>query len=83
MSHTLHNKPEDRSDTISLPGDRVSRRKLLGDRELKHKKNMLSNQDLSNSNEQIQNGGTEDEIGDGLFDRFSLARRTLNRNSIR
>ena len=83
MAHTFHNKSDDRSDTISLPGDRVSRRKLLGDRELLLKKNKLSTQDLSNSNEKIQNGGTEDDMGDGLFDRFPLARKTLNRNSIR
>ena len=81
--HTFSNKSEDRSDTISLPGERVSRRRLLGDRELRIKNNRLSEQDLSNSNERLSNGGMEDELGDGLFDRFSLARKTLDRNSIR
>ena len=86
---TLHhyNKPEDRSDTVSLPGERSSSRRkfreALGDRELIHKKKEASTQDLSNSNERLQNGGKEEDLGNGLFDRFSLARRTLDRNSIR
>ena len=86
---TLHhyNKPEDRSDTVSLPGERSSSRRkfreVLGDRELMLKKKELSTQDLSNSNDRIQNGGKDEELGNGLFDRFSLARKTLDRNSIR
>ena len=79
-------KPEDRSDTVSLPGEVSSRRKfrqVLGDRELMIKQNKLSTQDLSDSNEKLQNGGKEDDLGNGLFDRFSLARKTLDRNSIR
>ena len=82
-NHGFQNRPDDRSDTVSLPGERASRRKLLGDRELMLKKNKLATQDLSESNENVQNGGTDEEFGDGLFDRFSLARKTLNRNSIR
>ena len=84
----LHNtKSDDRSDTVSLPGERVSSRRkfreVLGDRELMLKKKELSTQDLSNSNDRIQNGGKDEELGNGLFDRFSLARKTLDRNSIR
>lgn len=78
----MHNRSEDRSDTISLPGERTSRRKLLGDRELMLKKNKLATQDVSNSNERTQNA-VEEELGNGVFDRFSLARKTLDRNSIR
>ena len=82
-----YNKPEDRSDTVSLPGERSSSRRkfreVLGDRELMLKKKEASTQDLSNSNERMQNGGKEEDLGNGLFDRFSLARRTLDRNSIR
>ena len=92
LSHNLHtnhipkNKlAEDRSDTVSLPGDRgdPSKRKfrqVLGDRELMLKQNKLSTQDLSGSNEKLEK---DEEMGSGLFDRFSLARKTLDRNSIR
>jgi len=81
----VNHSSDDRSDTISLPGERASsRRKLLGDRELMLKKNKLSTQDLSNnSNETKEVGQQEEDFGDGLFDRFSIARKTLNRNSIR
>ena len=83
-----HNKSlEDKSDTVSLPGERSRRkfREVLGDRELMLKKKELSTQDLSNSNERLSNGGNnkEDDLGNGLFDRFSLARKTLDRSSIR
>ena len=85
-----HNRSfDDKSDTVSLPGERSSSRRkfreVLGDRELMLKKKELSTQDLSNSNERISNGGNnkEDDLGNGLFDRFSLARKTLDRNSIR
>ena len=78
---------EDKSDTVSLPGDRSSSRRkfreVLGDRELMLKKKEQSTQDLSNSNERLSNGGKEEDLGNGLFDRFSLARKTLDRNSIR
>ena len=92
LSHNLHtnhipkNKlAEDISDTVSLPGDRgdSSKRKfrqVLGDRELMLKQNKLSTQDLSTSNEKLEK---DEEMGSGLFDRFSLARKTLDRNSIR
>ena len=92
LSHNLHtnhipkNKlAEDISDTVSLPGDRgdSSKRKfrqVLGDRELMLKQNKLSTQDLSGSNEKLEK---DEEMGSGLFDRFSLARKTLDRSSIR
>ena len=44
------------------------------------KQNKLSTQDLSGSNEKLEK---DEEMGSGLFDRFSLARKTLDRNSIR
>ena len=83
-----HNRSlEDKSDTVSLPGERSSSRRkfreVLGDRELMLKKKEQSTQDLSNSNERLSNGGKEEDLGNGLFDRFSLARKTLDRNSIR
>ena len=81
QQHT-HNNPEDRSDTMSLPGERAMRRKPLGDRELMLKKNKLTTQDMLGSNEPIHHE-TEEELGNGLFDRFSLARKTLDRTSIR
>ena len=95
QQHTLlpngglhHNKSlEDKSDTVSLPGERSRRkfREVLTDRELMLKKKELSTQDLSNSNDRLSNGGNnkEDDLGNGLFDRFSLARKTLDRSSIR
>ena len=53
----------------------------LGDREMLLKKKKASNTDLAEG----RNASTdlEDELGSGLFDRFSSARKTLNRNSIR
>ena len=95
QQHTLHpngglhhNKSlEDKSDTVSLPGERSRRkfREVLTVRELMLKKKELSTQDLSNSNDRLSNGGNnkEDDLGNGLFDRFSLARKTLDRSSIR
>ena len=50
----------------------------LGDRELAMKKKRASNNDLSEGRTDL-----EDELGSGLFDRFSSARKTLNRSSIR
>merc|ERR1719336_963920 len=53
----------------------------LGDREMLLKKKKASNSDLSEG----RNAATdlEDELGSGLFDRFSSARKTLNKSSIR
>ena len=53
----------------------------LGDREMLLKKKKASNTDLAEG----RNASTdlEDELGSGLFDRFSSARKTLNRSSIR
>ena len=53
----------------------------LGDREMLLKKKKESNTDLSEG----RNATTdlEDELGSGLFDRFSTARKTINRNSMR
>jgi len=53
----------------------------LGDREMLLKKKKASNSDLSEG----RNAATdlEDELGSGLFDRFSSARKTLNKSTIR
>merc|ERR1719336_2752141 len=53
----------------------------LGDRELAMKKKRASNNDLSEGRKSATD--LEDELGSGLFDRFSSARKTLNRSSIR
>merc|ERR1719410_966081 len=53
----------------------------LGDRELAMKKKRASNNDLSETRKSTTD--LEDELGSGLFDRFSSARKTLNRSSIR
>lgn len=53
----------------------------LGDRELAMKKKRASNNDLSEGRRATTD--LEDELGSGLFDRFSSARKTLNRSSIR
>ena len=53
----------------------------LGDRELAMKKKRASNTDLSEGRRSTTD--LEDELGSGLFDRFSSARKTLNRSSIR
>merc|ERR1719328_1053558 len=51
----------------------------LGDREMLLKKKKASNSDLSEG----RNAATDLEDDVGIFDRFSSARKTLNRNSIR
>merc|ERR550534_1063243 len=51
----------------------------LGDREMLLKKKRASNTDLSEG----RNAATDLEDDVGIFDRFSSARKTLNRNSIR
>merc|ERR1719471_2718100 len=53
----------------------------LGDREMLLKKKKASNSDLSEG----RNAATdlEEELGSGLFDRFSSARKTLNKSTIR
>jgi len=61
----------------SLTGDG----KALGDRELVIKKKKESNNDLSEGRRAATD--LEDELGSGLFDRFSSARKTLGRNSLR
>ena len=52
----------------------------MGDREMLLKKKKASEQDLS-----YQGGKTDldEELGSGLFDRFSKARTTLTRGSVR
>ena len=66
--------------TLGSSGD-----KPLGDREIMLKKKRASTSDLSNNAE--NNGDisptAEDDIGNGLFDRFSAARKTLTRGSTR
>jgi hypothetical protein len=54
--------------------------KPLGDRELMLKKKRTSNTDLSSPDEAKD---IEDDLGNGLFDRFSSARKTLTRGSLR
>ena len=44
------------------------------------KKKRASNTDLSGESENPENG---DDVGNGLFDRFSAARKTLTRGSTR
>ena len=61
----------------SLAGDG----KPLGDRELIIKKKKESNTDLSEGRRAATD--LEDELGSGLFDRFSTARKTIGRNSLR
>jgi len=51
----------------------------LGDREMLLKKKKASEQDLS----QAGRTDLEDDLGSGLFDRFSKARTTLTRGSVR
>jgi len=51
--------------------------KPLGDRELILKKKRASTSDLSSPDE------PEDDPGNGIFDRFSSARRTLTKGSFR
>ena len=53
----------------------------LGDRELVLKKKRESNTDLSEGRRAATD--LEDELGSGLFDRFSSARKTLTRSSTR
>jgi hypothetical protein len=53
----------------------------LGDRELVIKKKRESNTDLSEGRRAATD--LEDELGSGLFDRFSSARKTLTRSSTR
>lgn len=53
--------------------------KPLGDRELMLKKNSMA----SAEEKPATVGTEEDDLGSGLFDRFSSARKTLNRGSIR
>jgi len=57
----------------------------LGDRELIIKRKKESNQDLSAEGGGGRRSATdlEDELGNGLFDRFSSARKTLSRGSMR
>ena len=55
--------------------------KPLGDRELIIKKKKESNTDLSEGRRTTTD--LEDDLGSGLFDRFSTARKTIGRNSIR
>lgn len=55
--------------------------KPLGDRELVIKKKKESNTDLSEGRRAATD--LEDDLGSGLFDRFSSARKTLGRNSTR
>ena len=64
----------------SLTGDG---HKALGDRELVIKKKKESNNDLSEVGGRRTTTDLEDELGSGLFDRFSSARKTLGRNSLR
>jgi len=54
----------------------------LGDRELAMKKKKASTNDLSVEGKK-QSPDLEDELGAGLFDRFSNARKTLTRGSTR
>lgn len=54
----------------------------LGDRELVLKKKKASTNDLSGESQPTSND-LEDELGSGLFDRFSTARKTLGRGSVR
>merc|ERR1719483_1182553 len=54
----------------------------LGDRELIIKKKKASNNDLSTEGRKATTD-LEDELGTGLFDRFSTARKTLTRGSTR
>ena len=54
----------------------------LGDRELIIKKKKASNNDLSVEGRKATTD-LEDELGTGLFDRFSTARKTLTRGSMR
>lgn len=54
----------------------------LGDRELIIKKKKASNNDLSTEGRKATTD-LEDELGTGLFDRFSTARKTLTRGSMR
>ena len=53
----------------------------LGDRELVLKKKRESNTDLSEGRRAATD--LDDDLGNGLFDRFSSARKTLTRNSMR
>lgn len=52
--------------------------KPLGDRELILKKKRASTSDLSSPDDPM-----EDDPGNGIFDRFSSARRTLTKGSFR
>ena len=54
----------------------------LGDREMLLKKKKASEQDLSQERRASQEN-LEDDLGTGLFDRFSKARTTLTRSSVR
>merc|ERR1719474_2257696 len=54
----------------------------LGDRELIIKKKKASNNDLSVEGRKAATD-LEDELGTGMFDRFSTARKTLTRGSMR
>lgn len=77
-----YDKEEEASEVGSLAGERRRRfrgenGKPLGDRELMNKKKKASTTDLSESRD------AEDDLGSGLFDRFSTARKTLTRGSIR
>jgi hypothetical protein len=57
--------------------------KPLGDREMLLKKKRASTSDLAfdDNGREVVNG--EDDMGNGLFDRFSAARKTLTRSSVR
>ena len=70
----LHLKPFVKK--ISIVGDG----KPLGDRELMLKKKRMSTSDLSPSEDSKD---LEDDLGNGIFDRFSSARKTLTRGSLR
>lgn len=87
--------PDDlRSEVSSLAGERRRRfrgegGKPLGDRELVLKKKRSSTSELLGSGHQGPAGEVEEgeeeveELGSGLFDRFSSARKTLTRGSFR
>ena len=56
--------------------------KPLGDRELMLKKKRTSTSDLSSPDE-AKDFEEDGDLGNGLFDRFSSARKTLTRSSLR
>ena len=91
--HKSFRLPEEEDNESDIGSDFSGRRKNhkfktitgdgrpLGDREMLLKKKKASNTDLSEGRGAATD--LEDELGSGLFDRFSSARKTLNRASVR